>query len=659
MANRPASTAGEARLVAMRAAESARLAGMALRLAWSASRRLLCGIVVLIVLEAWLPLAQLALSKAVLDRIARPLQPALPVQDGSGPVPLLAALPLGGLIALAVFVVGASQLLPTLNATAMAMAGDRMTGYITGRLIRATSSWPGLARFEDPGVADDLHRARERTTMVGLDLVREGSYGATALLGAAGLGATLGALHPLAPLLILVCSLPQVVWQWRYLQATANSLYIRTPDSRRLWYYRDVTMAPEPAKDVRLYNLAPEFGRRYEATFRRTVDAMLPLYRRLTVRSALGMAIGAGATGAVYLYVVWLVAQGLRTLGDIALYGGAAAMLHGRLLSAGRMVSIVPRDMAFLPALNRVLHAPPDLPVPAHPRPVPRPIREGIVFHDVWFSYPGTPARQPAVLRGLKLALAPGESLALVGHNGAGKTTIVKLLLRFYDPTAGRITLDGIDLREYDLEALRRRTGVIFQDFVRYELTARENVAVGDLTALREDARLLAAAQEAGAAPLLETLPRGLDTLLGRRFGGRELSGGEWQKLALARVFLRARPSPPSPRSPGREGASSSGAEILVLDEPTAALDVPTEYEVYTRFQELTRGRTTLLISHRFSTVRLAQRILYLAEGTIQEHGTHAELLARGGEYARLYHLQASQYLGAAAGGVPARERDR
>ncbi|HEX2185360.1 MAG TPA: ABC transporter ATP-binding protein, partial [Chloroflexota bacterium] len=530
--------------MATRAAESAGLAGMALRLAWSASRRLLCGIVVLVVLEAWLPLAQLALSKAVLDRIARPLQPALPVQDGSGPVPLLEALPLGGLIALAVFVVGASRLLPTLNATAMAMAGDRMTGYITGRLIRATSSWPGLARFEDPGVADDLHRARERTTMVGLDLVREGSYGATALLGAAGLGATLGALHPLAPLLILVCSLPQVVWQWRYLQATANSLYIRTPDSRRLWYYRDVTMAPEPAKDVRLYNLAPEFGRRYEATFRRTVDAMLPLYRRLTVRSALGMAIGAGATGAVYLYVVWLVAQGLRTLGDIALYGGAAAMLHDRLLSAGRMVSIVPRDMAFLPALNRVLHAPPDLPVPAHPRPVPRPIREGIVFHDVWFSYPGTPARQPAVLRGLKLALAPGESLALVGHNGAGKTTIVKLLLRFYDPTAGRITLDGVDLREYDLEALRRRTGVIFQDFVRYELTARENVAVGDLTALREEARLLAAAQEAGAAPLLETLPRGLDTLLGRRFGGRDLSGGEWQKLALARVFLRARPSP-------------------------------------------------------------------------------------------------------------------
>jgi ATP-binding cassette subfamily B protein len=261
--------------------------------------------------------------------------------------------------------------------------------------------------------------------------------------------------------------------------------------------------------------------------------------------------------------------------------------------------------------------------VPPHPLPAPRPIRDGIGFDDVWFAYP---ERAEPVLRGLSFAIRPGESLALVGHNGAGKTTVVKLLLRLYDPTEGRITLDGADLREYDLESLRRHTGVIFQDFVRYELTARENLAVGDLEALQDDQRLLAAARKAGGDGLIRSLPRGLETQLGRRFGGRDLSGGEWQKLALARAFVR-------------------DCDLLVLDEPTASLDVQTEYEVYLRFQDLTQGRMTLLISHRFSTVRMAGRILYLDGGRIAEDGTHEALMRAGGEYARLYGLQASHYL--------------
>jgi ATP-binding cassette subfamily B protein len=222
--------------------------------------------------------------------------------------------------------------------------------------------------------------------------------------------------------------------------------------------------------------------------------------------------------------------------------------------------------------------------------------------------------------------MRPGEGLALVGHNGSGKTTIVKLLLRMYDPTAGRILLDGVDLREYDVDDLRKEMSVIFQDFVRYELTAGENIGMGEVEALGNDARLRAAATRGGAAELIEKLPEGLNTVLGREFGGRELSGGEWQKLALARAFVR-------------------DAQILVLDEPTAALDVQTEYDVYTRFYDLTRNRATLLISHRFSTVRMADRILYLADGRVQEQGSHMELMAQEGEYARLYNLQASQYL--------------
>jgi ATP-binding cassette subfamily B protein len=270
-----------------------------------------------------------------------------------------------------------------------------------------------------------------------------------------------------------------------------------------------------------------------------------------------------------------------------------------------------------------VIEAPPDLPCSPAPRPAPRPIRDGIVFEDVWFSYAGS---DRPVLQGISFVMRPGEGLALVGHNGAGKTTIVKLLLRMYDPTGGRILLDGVDLRDYDLDDLRSHMGVIFQDFVRYELTAGENIGMGQVAALADEARLREAAAKGGAAELIEKLPRGLHTVLGREFGGHELSGGEWQKLALARAFVR-------------------DAQILVLDEPTAALDVHTEYDVYTRFYDLTRSRATLLISHRFSTVRMADRILYLAEGWIQEEGTPAELMARGGAYARLYTLQASQYL--------------
>jgi len=324
------------------------------------------------------------------------------------------------------------------------------------------------------------------------------------------------------------------------------------------------------------------------------------------------------ACGGVSLSVIWLVAHGQLSVGALALYGGAATLLQAELLRLSYFTGLFPIHLGFLPSLLRVIEAPPDLPVAAHPSPVPEQIRQGIVFEHVSFTYPG---QATPVLRDVSLRLAPGECVALVGHNGAGKTTIVKLLLRLYDPTGGRILLDGVDLREYDLDDLRRKMGAIFQDLGRYELTAGENIGLGRLEHLDDRELQREALVKAGGDSLLESLPDGLETLL-----GRELSGGEWQKLALARAYLR-------------------DSQVLVLDEPTAALDVQSEYRIYTRFHELTQGRLTLLISHRFSTIRVADRVLYLAGGRIQEEGSHHELMDRDGEYARLYRLQAAHYL--------------
>jgi ATP-binding cassette subfamily B protein len=260
---------------------------------------------------------------------------------------------------------------------------------------------------------------------------------------------------------------------------------------------------------------------------------------------------------------------------------------------------------------------------PAEPRPVPRPIRRGFTFEDVGFRYPG---RETWTIRHVSFELRPRERIALVGENGAGKTTLVKLLTRLYEPTEGRILLDGVDLREYDLDELWSELGVIFQDFVRYDLRARENIALGRIEALHDEQRILQAARNSLAIEVLQGLEGGLEQMLGRRFdGGTNLSGGQWQKIALARAYMR-------------------DAQVLILDEPTAALDAQAEYEMFQRFSELTAGRMAVLITHRFSTARLADRILVLRDGRVLEDGSHDQLISLGGRYAELFSLQAAGY---------------
>ncbi|HEY8743008.1 MAG TPA: ABC transporter ATP-binding protein [Chloroflexota bacterium] len=500
---------------------TARLSGLALRLAWRAGPRLVVGIVALMATQALLRPLQLLLSRAVIDRTALDLGLA------SRPDHLAAQLPLLSWIILAAAVLAIGQLLQTATSGCQDLAADRLTGSIGEQLIRAANRWQGLARFEDPGFADDLERARSQAALGGLTLLLFGGRLVAVLVTVAGVSALLVALQTLVPILLLLATLPQMARQWEYHRRTTSHLYAEAPQTRRLQYYRGVLLAPEAAKDVRLYALGPFFRRRYDQVFARSMGPLNQLRRQLVLQVALASVLGAVAVGAVYLYVVWSIGRGVRPVGDLALYGGAATLLYSTFLNLAAESSSVAQQFAFLPSLFRVLNAPADLPVTATPLPAPRPILTGITFEHVAFTYPG---RLEPVLADISFHLDPDECLALVGHNGAGKTTIVKLLLRLYDPTEGRILLDGVDLRDYDLNDLRREIGVVFQDFVRYELTAGENIGAGCIEALHDSARLLTAAARAGAEPLLQALPQGLATPLGRQFGGRELSGGEWQK---------------------------------------------------------------------------------------------------------------------------------
>lgn len=590
---------------------------LAAQLIWQASPWLVVGVTLLLIAQAALTPLQLVFAKAVLDRLASDLHLA-------EAQPYVETLSLGAWIFLAAASVAIGALFQPFRVTFQAIIGDRLTVSVAERIMHATNRWPGSARFEDPSFADDLDRSRAWANNGGLDLLLGIVTLLIALFTALGVMLVLGQLHWVIPPFLLLATIPQMARRWDFVKKTRGYIYAQTSQARQLQYSREAVLSPELAKDVRLYGLGPFFHQRYDAIFDETVGELNQLRRRLLGAMMVASALATAAAGAIYLIVVWLIMQGQATLGDLALYGGAATMLQTQLLSAGFSLGFLP--VAFetdLKSLFRILEAPPDLPVAVHPRSVPRPIQMGIVFEHVAFTYPGS--TEP-ILRDVSFALHPGECVALVGHNGAGKTTVVKLLLRFYDPTAGRILLDGVDLRDYNLDELRREMGVIFQDFVRYKFTVGENIGLGRVEQRHDVAQVQAAAARGGATELIAELSAGLDTQLGTEFGGRELSGGQWQKLALSRAFMR-------------------DSQLLVLDEPTAALDVQTEYDLYLRFHDLTRDRMTLLISHRFSTVRMADQIVVLQDGQVVEVGNHLALMAQSGLYARLYTLQASSYL--------------
>lgn len=597
-----------------RSAASLKLLGLAVRLVWQVGPLLLVALLLLILVQAVVSPAELALSRHAVNDLGRAL--GLGQVAGSGPArPVLWLTLLAAALVLGVMIGPVSGLL-------QALLGDRLTAHLSRAVLVACNSWPGIRRFEDPRFADDLKNTRERADR-SLDVVVYGARTAVTVLTAVGIGVTLAGLQPLVPLLLIIAGVPRAIFGWRYQNSVGSALYVLTPKARRLEYLRRISIATEEAKDVRLAGAHRYLRDRYGRDWADSVGELAAVRVRLLRPVLLGDLLSGLTLAGVYSYLVYATAAGRVSIGGLVMFSAGAIMFTQQLDMIGFNLGFLPIVLSFLPSARRVLQAGPDLDLPTHPVPVPDVIKQGFRFEDVHFRYPG---QEREILRGVSFGIGPGESIALVGGNGAGKTTLVKLLLRLYDPGSGSITLDGIDLREFDPAELRRRIGVIFQDFGRYQLPAGQNIGLGDVDHVDNPAAIAAAARKGGAASLLTDLPHGPDTVLGRDLGERELSGGQWQRIALSRAFM-------------------SDSAPLVLDEPTAELDPRGEYEVFQRFSELTRDRMTVLVSHRFSTVRMADRIILLQDGVVTESGDHAELLARDGEYARMFRTQAAQYV--------------
>jgi ATP-binding cassette, subfamily B, bacterial len=500
------------------------------------------------------------------------------------------------------------------------LAGKYMN-YISVRVMEHASSLDLIA-YEDPVFYDRLERARVQATDR-LYMIQAIGRLIQQMITTITLSITIMLFSPWLLLLLIAGVIPAFIGETHFAFLGYAKNFRQTPVRRQLDYLRILGGSKEAAKELKLFGLRGFLTGRFKGLSDQVYDEDIALARRKFVAgSALSM-IGTAGYYTAYVYAVWRTVTGVFSLGTLTLLANAIREASSNLQQTFSTLSTIADQALFLTDLIAFFEMKPTIRSKANALSAPRPIREGFEFRDVSFRYPGSPR---LVLNGLNFHLRPGERVALIGENGEGKTTIVKLLTRLYDPVEGQVLLDGIDLREYDLEDLYREIGVIFQDFMRYEMTARENIAVGRIERMNDAELLQQSAEKSMATDVLRKLPAGYEQMLGRRFeGGVDLSGGEWQKVALARAYLR-------------------DAQVLILDEPTSALDARSEYEVFKRFAELTTGKMALFISHRFSTVRMADRIVVLENGRIAEEGDHDTLTSLGGRYAEMFELQAASY---------------
>ncbi len=586
----------------------------AVHLVWQSGPRWTLANSALISVQGALPLLALYCMKLVVDAVATGLsdpEPGVAIESALLFIALAAGIALVGVVCRA------------LSALVSDVQTQRVTDHMYD-ILHAKSTAVDLSYYENPKYYDTLHRAQEeapdrpQAMVQGLLQLGQNGLSLVAILG------LLIAFHWGVVAILFAAAIPAVLVRFR----SANKLYEwerqRTPQQRHAFYLNWTLTGDAYAKEIRLFDLGGYFVQQFHHVRSQLRQERLHLTRRYTLAGLAAELCASAAVFGVLAFITYRALHGLITLGDLVMYYQAVQRSQGLMMQVWHSLGRLYEDNFFLSNLYEFLDLKPIVVEPRAPKPIPRSVQTGLVLDRVSFQYPNDSRK---VLEDISLSIRPGEHVAFVGANGAGKSTLIKLLCRLYDPTSGRITLDDVDLRQFQTSALRGMVSAVFQDFAHYQATAWENIWYGNIALPPDRAHIMAAARHAGADPVISGLPRGYDTVLGKWFdGGEELSIGEWQKVALARAFQR-------------------DAHIMMLDEPTSAMDAQAEHEFFRAFRQLVKDRTAIFISHRLSTVKMADRIYVLEDGRIVENGTHDDLTSNGGTYARLFATQAQPYL--------------